>query len=118
MKNTKHRYPWIFSLQSVGEQPYHICGVTLLSRPPGPTVLVTSAHCVYICKSEEGRLVPNCCCPNVGPGLCTDMEDCGTNAKTVEMTGAEAEVICGVWDTATDTEEDYNVIWESSGIMQ
>ena len=110
LENTKHRYPWICSLRSVGQQPYHICGVTLLSRPPGPTVLVTSAHCVYICKSEEGRLVPNCCCPNVGPGLCTDTEDCGTNATTVEMTGAEAEVICGEWDTATDTEEDYNVI--------
>ena len=26
------------------------------------------------------------------------------------MTGADAEVICGEWDTATDTEEDYNVI--------
>ena len=110
LENTKHRYPWICSLRSVGQQPSHLCGVTLLSRPPGPTVLVTSAHCVYICKSEEGRLVPNCCCPNVGPGLCTDTEDCGTNAKTVEMTGAEAEVKCGEWDTATDTEEDYNVI--------
>ena len=54
--------------------------------------------------------MPNCCCPNVGPGLCTDTEDCGTNPTTVEITGAEAEVICGEWDTATDTEEDYNVI--------
>ena len=64
LENTRHRYPWICSLRSV-DQPSHICGVTLLSRPPGPTVLVTSAHCVYICKSEEGRLVPNCCYPNV-----------------------------------------------------
>ena len=110
LENTKHRYPWICSLRSVGQQPYHICGVTLLSRPPGPTVLVTSAHCVYICKSEEGRLVPNCCCPNVGPGLCTDTEDCGTNPTTAEMTGAEAEVVCGEWDTATETQEEYNVI--------
>ena len=54
-------------------------------------------------------MVPNCCCPNVGgPGLCT--EGCGTNATTVLITGAEAEVKCGEWDTATDTEEDYNVI--------
>ena len=110
LENTKHRYPWICSLRSLGQQSSHICGVTLLSRPPGPTVLVTSAHCVYICKSEDGRLVPNCCCPNVGPGLCTDTEDCGTNPTTVEMTGAEAEVKCGEWDTATDTEEDYNII--------
>merc|ERR1712218_212295 len=38
------------------------------------------------------------------------MKDCGTNATTVEITGAEAEIICGEWDTATDTEEDYNII--------
>ena len=110
LQHTKHRYPWICSLRSVGQQSTHLCGVTLLSRPPGPVVLVTSAHCVYICKSEEDKLVPNCCCPNVGPGLCTDTQDCGTNATTVVMTGADAEVKCGEWDTATDTEEDYDVI--------
>ena len=110
LEHTKHHYPWLCSLRSVGRQSSHLCAVTLLSRPPGPTVLVTSAHCTYICKSEEGRIVPNCCCPNVGPGLCTDTQDCGTNATTVLMTGEEAEVKCGEWDTATDIEEDYNVI--------
>ena len=110
LENTKHRYPWICSLRSIGQKSAHMCGATLLARPPGPTVLVTSAHCIYICKSEEGRIVPNCCCPNVGPGLCTDTKDCGTNATTVEITGAEAEVICGDWDTATDSNENYNVI--------
>ena len=110
LENTKHRYPWICSLRIVGQQSSHICAATLLSRPPGPTVLVTSAHCAYICKSEEGNIVPNCCCPNVGPGLCTDTQDCGTNARTLLITGADAEVKCGEWDTATDTEEDYNVI--------
>ena len=109
LEHTKHRYPWLCSLKSVGQQSSHFCAVTLLSRPPGPTVLVTSAHCVYICKSEEGRIVPNCCCPNVGPGLCTETQDCGTNAATVVMTGDEAEVKCGEWDTATDTEEEYHV---------
>ena len=110
LENTKHRYPWLCSLRFIGQQSSHLCGVTLLSRPPGPTVLVTSAHCAYICKSEEARIVPNCCCPNVGPGLCTNTEDCGTNAETVALTGDDAEVKCGEWDTATDTEEDYNVI--------
>ena len=117
LENTKHRYPWICSLRSVGQQSSHICAVTLLSRPPGPTVLVTSAHCVYICKNLEGRQVPNCCCPNVGPGLCTDTQDCGTNAATVEITGAEAEVKCGEWDTATDTEEEYTVILPIKNIV-
>ena len=109
LENTKHRYPWLCSLRIAGQQSSHLCGVTLLSRPPGPTVLVTSAHCAYICKSEEGTVVPNCCCPNVGgPGFCT--EGCGTNVTTFLITRAEAEVKCGEWDTATDTEEDYNVI--------
>ena len=110
LENTKNRYPWICSLRRLGQQSSHMCGVTLLSRPPGPTVLVTSAHCVYVCKSKEGRLVPNCCCPNVGPGVCTENPDCETNPSIVEITGAEAEIICGEWDTATDAEEDYNVI--------
>ena len=56
LHHTKHRYSWICSLRSLGQESSHICGVTLLSSPPGPTVLVTSAHCVYICKNEEGRI--------------------------------------------------------------
>ena len=105
LQHTKHRYPWICSLRSVSQESSHICGVTLLSRPPGPTVLVTSAHCSYICKSEEGRIVPNCCCPNVGPGLCTDTEDCGTT--TAQITGAEAEVKCGEWENSQFVANDY-----------
>ena len=110
LHHTLHRYPWLCSLRSVGKQSSHFCAVTLLSRPPGPTVLVTSAHCTFICKSDDGRLLPNCCCPNVGPDLCTDRQDCGSNAKTLEMTGADVEVLCGEWDTTNDTEEEYNVI--------
>ena len=92
----------------MGQQSSHYCGVTLLARPPGPTVLVTSAHCTYLCKSE-GNIVPNCCCPNVGPGTCTDRQDCGTSPEVTEMTGDDAEVVCGEWDTNTNTEEEYNV---------
>ena len=110
LENTKHRYPWLCSLRSIGQKSSHFCAVTLLSRPPGPTVLVTTAHCTYICKSAEGNIVPNCCCPNVGSDLCTDNEQCGTRAQTVEMTGDDVEILCGEWDTATDTEEEYNVI--------
>ena len=29
---------------------FHKCGVTMLSGPPGPTILVSAAHCNYICK--------------------------------------------------------------------
>lgn len=55
-------------------------------------------------------MVPNCCCPNVGPDICSDNPDCGTNAETVEMTGEDVEVVCGDWDTASNDEEEYNVI--------
>ena len=110
LENTRHRYPWLCSLRSVGRRPFHYCGVTLLARPPGPTVLVTSAHCTYLCKSREGNIVPNCCCPNVGADTCTEREECGTSPTTKEMTGDDVEVICGEWDTNANTEEDYNVV--------
>ncbi len=29
---------------------FHKCGVTLLSGPPSKTILVSAAHCNYICK--------------------------------------------------------------------
>lgn len=65
-ENTRHRYPWLCSLRTRdGDQSRHLCAVTLLSRPPGPTILVSAAHCTYLCSSN-GRTVPNCCCPNVG----------------------------------------------------
>ena len=110
VENTLHRYPWLCSLRGVGQQSSHYCGVTLLARPPGPTVLVTAAHCTFVCKSEEGNIVPNCCCPNVGPDTCTDTEDCGTNPQTAEMTGEDVEVVCGEWNTAGNLNETYNVI--------
>ena len=111
LEHTRHRYPWLCSLRSV-QNPSHLCAVTLLSRPPGPTVLVTSAHCTFLCKSEEGDILPNCCCPNVGPGSCDTNSGimCGTDPQIVEMTGEEAEVICGEWDTDSDLREEYNVI--------
>ena len=65
-ENTRHRYPWLCSLRTrQGAQSHHLCAVTLLSRPPAPTILVSAAHCTYLCSSN-GRTVPNCCCPNVG----------------------------------------------------
>ena len=40
----------------------HRCGVTLLSAPPKPTILVSAAHCNFICKDEKGNVVKTCCC--------------------------------------------------------
>ena len=42
----------------------HHCGVTLLSAPPNPTVLVSATHCNYICKDDGGNIVQTCCCRN------------------------------------------------------
>ena len=119
LENTRHRYPWLCSLRSVGEAPdFHYCGVTLLSRPPGPTILVSSAHCTYLCKSREGNVVPNCCCPNVGTGSCTGTQQCGTSPEITEMTGDDAKVLCGEWDTNTSTEEEYNVVLKIKKIIR
>ena len=63
-ENTKHRYPWICSLRFKGWEKTHLCATTLLKRTPGPTVMVTPAHCTFQCTSN-GKRVPNCCCDNV-----------------------------------------------------
>ena len=90
--NTRHRYPWICSLRSKGAQTEHYCTVTLLSRPPRPTVVVGSAHCTYLCKRDPDSPVPTCCCAD-GPENCADENSsCGDNPQVYEMTGADVEV--------------------------
>lgn len=71
LDNSRHRYPWLCSLRSKDPllQYRHYCAVNLLSRPPGPAVLVGPAHCTYLCKSGN-RVVDNCCC--AGPNLCSE----------------------------------------------
>ena len=55
--------------------------------PPGPTVLVTAAHCTFLCKSG-GAVVDNCCCQNVGQVNCaSDTNKCGSSPTVVEMSG-------------------------------
>ena len=112
-ENTKHRYPWVCSLRSREIAKQHLCGSTLLSRPPGPVVMVTSAHCTHLCKSG-GQIVSNCCCENVGNFTCDSTTDCGDAPAVVEATGEDVEVICGEWETGSDSQsnsqEHYNVI--------
>ena len=113
--NTRHRYSWICSLRRRGEDKRHICGVTLLSMPPSPTVLVSSAHCVTICRSKAlNKVLDNCCCSNVGGETCTDNPDCGDDPEIVNLTGEDAEIICGEWETGPtpmeESGEEYNII--------
>ena len=121
-EETRHRYPWICSLRSRGPDKQHHCAVTLLRRPPGPTVLVTAAHCTFLCKSDN-IVVPNCCCDNVAQTKCTEDENkCGINPQVVEMTGADVEVICGEWEIGNvpqeESEELYNVILQIQEIRR
>ena len=55
----------------------------------------------------------NCCCG--GPNDCSDnIERCGTQPKVVEMTGSDAEILCGEWDTSdtplNESGERYNIV--------
>ena len=110
LENTRNRYPWICSLRSRKKSKKHQCALTLLSRPPSPLVLVGPAHCTYLCKSSLGE-VENCCCG--GPNDCSsNTRRCGNNSKVMEMTGEDAEIICGEWETGNsyNSEENYNLI--------
>ena len=112
LENTLHRYPWLCSVRSKDASPQHYCAVNLLSRPPGPAVLVGPAHCTYLCKST-GRKVDNCCCG--GPNSCSENEArCGYRPTVVEMTGEDAEILCGEWQTgdtpSASSGEQYNIV--------
>ena len=78
----------------------------MLSKPPKPTVLVTAAHCTFICKSNLGE-VDNCCCTNVGNIDCSDdINRCGNSPSVVEMGSEDAVVLCGEWEIGNYTAED------------
>ena len=120
LENTRHRYPWICSVRSKGVSPKHFCAVTLLSRPPAPTVLVGPAHCTDLCKSSRG-VVDNCCCG--GQYDCSDnLSRCGKNPKVVGMTANDAEILCGEWETgdapSTSSEEEYNIVLNINSIVK
>ena len=114
--NTRNRYSWLCSLQLKSELKSHICGVTLLSMPPSQTVLISAAHCVTVCRSEAmNKVLPNCCCDNIGGEICDDPDnECGDDPEIVNMTGEDAEIICGEWETgptpASESGEEYNII--------
>ena len=94
--------------------------MTLLSRPPGPTVLVGPAHCTYLCKSSKGE-VDNCCCG--GPNDCSEnILRCGDSPAVIEMSGYDAEILCGEWELgdapSISSEEEYNIILNIKEIIR
>ena len=101
----------IYSIYRSKSEKTHLCGTTLLARPPKPTVLVGAAHCTFVCTSQwTNRLLPNCCCDNVAVDKCNDNPLCFSDAKIEEMTGEHAEIVCGEWQTNTDGVEDFNIL--------
>jgi len=58
------QHPWLCSLKTRGFRGFHRCGVTLLSGPPRRTILVSAAHCSFICKNKFGEILEMCCCRN------------------------------------------------------
>ena len=69
-----HHYPWMCSIRTRGYNGRHRCGATLLSGPPKKTVLVSAAHCNYICKNDYDETLEMCCCrASSEPGSCRDV---------------------------------------------
>ena len=75
--------------------------------------MVTAAHCVHLCKSEDGNTRPNCCCDNVsGVGCSAESQiECGVSPSVEVMTGQDAEVICGEFQTGDLTAEESGEEW-------
>ena len=121
-ENTRHRYPWVCSLRSIGAEPEHLCAVTLLSIPPQPTVVVGAAHCTYICKDIREIAIPVCCCSEGVEDCSEDKNKCGEKPRVYEMDGDDVEILCGEWETG-DTPRDlsnepYNVILKIQKIVR
>ena len=112
--HTRHRYPWICSLRTKGSGTEHLCAVTLLSRPPRPTVLVGPAHCTYLCKRDPTTILPACCCADGYENCVKENPSCGEEPRVYEMSGEDAEIVCGEWETGPRyslfSGETYNVI--------
>lgn len=106
MKRTLNQYPFICSLKTRGFRGYHRCGVTLLSVPPNPTILVTAAHCTFICKDSEGYIVETCCCrKETEPSNCRKFNShCGKDAEMQAADPKDLSITCSEWDNSQVSE--------------
>ena len=99
-----------------GSSKTHLCAVILLRRPPGPVVFVTTAHCTLLCKTENGEILPNCCCENVSSRRCSENVVCKNSPSVTTMSSDDVEVICGDWETGNAPKESsgekYNVVFQ------
>eukprot|EP00090_Calanus_glacialis_P006443 TRINITY_DN15014_c0_g1_i2.p1 TRINITY_DN15014_c0_g1~~TRINITY_DN15014_c0_g1_i2.p1 ORF type:complete len:509 (-),score=78.22 TRINITY_DN15014_c0_g1_i2:81-1556(-) len=90
-------HPWLCALKEVGFRGRYRCGVTLLSGPPDP-ILVSAAHCNYVCKdSRTMELQDICCCRETSErSSCRkDSSYCTKNAQLTEADISEMQIVCG-----------------------
>ena len=93
----KNRNPWLCSLRTPGFSGVHRCGVTLLSAPPHPTIFVSAAHCNYVCKNNQGRVVEICCCRDSAMDFsCKTSEFCGTGSTLQLAQPQDLQIVCNI----------------------
>jgi len=80
--------------------------VTLLHGPESnancydaPLVLVSSAHCNFVCKNDFGDTLEFCCCrEDSDPGTCRNSSSyCRGNATLKEASPRDLQIVCGEW---------------------
>merc|ERR1719232_2525710 len=110
--NSKH-HPWACSLRRAGFRGRHRCGVTMLSgptedSPDDPFVLVSAAHCNFICKdTDTGNILETCCCrKNDHPASCNSDENgrkrspfCTGRPVFAAAEPHDVTIVCGEFDT-------------------
>jgi len=94
---TVNRYPWLCSLKEAGFRGRHRCGVTLLSGPPDP-ILVSAAHCNYVCKDNTTMQIQEICCCRQASDQASCRQDssyCTNNAQLTKALPQEMQIVCG-----------------------
>jgi hypothetical protein len=70
---------------------------TLLSGPPQDTVLVSAAHCNYLCKNAEGQVVETCCCLNKKSKFsCRESPFCGSEPTLQLAKPEDLQIVCNL----------------------
>ena len=101
----------------------HICGATLLSAPPSKTIIVSAAHCNYICKSSEGKVRETCCCRNPADNFAScrtvtihflsysfltiifqSSSYCGPDAELRLAEASDLSLVCREWNIGEEPE--------------
>ena len=91
------------------------CGLSSKSYQSPDPPLPPLDNVICVCSLN------NCCCG--GPNDCSDInERCGTNPRVVKLTGSDADILCGEWETGdtppTASGEKYNIVLNIKEIIR